>query len=61
MESDEMWQRMSMNAIMFAEAHQWETIGERMELLFSTVLDGRRPAARLREISDRISGAFTRN
>jgi glycosyltransferase involved in cell wall biosynthesis len=45
MESDDMWERMSMNAIRFAEAYRWEMIGERMELLFSTVLDGGRPAA----------------
>jgi glycosyltransferase involved in cell wall biosynthesis len=41
MESDEMWGRMSTNAIRFAETYGWETIGEAVEMLFFTVLDGK--------------------
>ena len=38
MDSDAMWESMSMDAIAFAQAYRWETIGDGVELLFSGVL-----------------------
>ena len=38
-ESDDIWERMSMDAIRFAQAYRWETIGENVELLFSRVIN----------------------